>query len=178
MIDKLIEFIISVLEIFKCWEIIDHYDRGVRLRFGKQHKGELDPGLHWKWPFYIDSILTIMVKATTMPLKEQTVTTLDGTVVVVKAVIKYEIKDAVKILLEVNDAVDAVADMTQGIIREQIIERNYDTCNNTEFGKEITMKARREAEKWGVKIQSVTLTDFGKMTSIRLLNTPVQLEST
>ena len=112
-----------------------------------------------------------MIKTTTMRLPEQTVTTLDGVALVVKAIVKYEISDPAKMLLEVNDAVDAVADMAQAIIREHIIIRKHEDCNNVEFGNEITKKVRTEARRWGVAVDTVTLTDFGKMISVRLLNT-------
>lgn len=176
MIDKLIEYVLQFWDSIKFWEVIPHYDRGVRLRIGVQKGGELSNGLHWKIPF-ADDILTIMVKTTTMRLPEQTVTTKDNTPIVVKAVVKYEIKDACKVLLEVNDPIDAVADMTQGIIRNKVIESNYDECNTLDFSKEITTKAKSEARRWGIQIEEVTLTDLGRMTSIRLLNTQVQMEN-
>lgn len=176
MIDKLIELISQFADNLKFWEIINYYERGVRLRYGDPHGGELESGFHWKLPF-ADSIICIMVKTTTMRLPEQTVTTKDNKSVVVKAVIKYEIKDAVKVLLEVNDPIDAVADLTQGIIRDHIINRRYEDCNNIEFNREITVKARSEGNQWGIKIREVTLTDFGEMLSVRLLNTPVAIEN-
>lgn len=170
MIDRLIDVILQFADNIKFWQIVDHYEKGVRLRFGNYVGDVLGPGYHWKLPF-ADAILTIMIKMTTMRLPEQTVTTLDGKVVVVKAIIKYEISDAAKILLEVNDAIDAVADMAQGIVREKIIVANYEDCNNIMFGNEITKKVRAEAKKWGIEVEVVTITDFGRMTSIRLLNT-------
>ena len=50
-----------------------------------------------------------MVKPKTINLIEQTITTKDYKSVVVKSVIKYETADVVKLLLEVNDAADALA---------------------------------------------------------------------
>lgn len=175
LLEKLIDFILGLLEDILPFVIIDHYEKGVRLRFGKNGYPELEPGFNWKIPF-ADKIHTVMIKTTTMPLREQTLTTKDNVTIVVKAVIKYEIKDAKQILLEVNDAYDAVADMTQGIIRDFIIDRNYVDCNSPDLGKDITLKARQEAVNWGIKIRTITITDLGKMTSIRLLNTPLKTE--
>lgn len=176
MIDRLIDVILQFGDAIKCWEVINHYEKGVRLRFGKYVGDVLEPGYHWKIPF-ADTILTIMIKMTTMRLPEQTVTTLDGKVVVVKAIIKYEITDPAQILLEVNDAIDAVADMAQGIVREKIIAANYDTCNTMDFSNEITKKTRAEAKKWGILVDVVTITDFGKMMSLRLLNTSTIMQT-
>jgi len=177
MLDKLFEFLLGVWDSLKPWEIIPHYDRGVRLRFGvpvknKQGSATLEPGLHFKIPFF-DDILTVMIKATTVSLREQTITTKDNICIVVKAVIKYEIKDPEIILLEVNDALDAICDMTQGIIRNTFITTDYKDCNSEILGKNIKERAKKEVEKWGVKIQDVTITDLGKMTSLRILNSPL-----
>ncbi len=106
-----------------------------------------------------------------MNLTEQSVTTKDNVAVVVKAVIKYEISDIEKLLLEVNDPVDAISDMTQGIIREKIINRNYVECNDGVLTSEILRSAKIEAKKWGISILDITLTDLAQMRSIRLLNT-------
>jgi len=169
MLDKLIDLIVQFIEQILPVEIIPHYDRGVRLRFGKPRGEELGSGLHWKIPF-VDVILTHMVKTKTINLIEQTVTTKDYKSIVVKAVIKYEVTDVATLLLEVNDATDALADMVQGIIRDKIIEKFWNECNSQVLTNEIAKTAKNEAKKWGLKILEVTLTDLAEMRSIRLLN--------
>lgn len=169
MLDKLIDIIVQFIGDILPVEVIPHYDRGVRLRFGKPKGGELSPGLHWKIPF-VDTFLTHMVKTKTINLLEQTVTTKDYKSIVVKAVIKYEVIDVATLLLEVNDATDALADMVQGIIRDKIIEKNWTECNSQALTAEIAKTSKAEAKKWGLKILEITLTDLAEMKSIRLLN--------
>lgn len=167
MLDKLIDFLLQFLEHLLPVIVIPPYERGLRIRLGK-NLGILGNGWHWKIPF-ADVVLTQMVVTTTIPLPEQTITTKDNCSIVVKSVIKYEISDVEKLLLEVNDAVDAVSDMTQGIIRDIFVSKDWSECNDPEIVKAITQKARTEAEKWGIKISKVTLTDLGLMRSIRLI---------
>ena len=169
MLDKLLELIIEFIEDILPFTVILYYNKGVRLRLGKP-RGVLEHGFHWKIPF-ADNIITHMVKPTTMNLVEQSVTTKDNVSVVVKAVIKYEVADVEKLLLEVNDPVDAIADMVQGIIREKIINRNYSELNDGVLTSEISRSAKIEAKKWGISILDITLTDLAQMRSIRLLNT-------
>jgi regulator of protease activity HflC (stomatin/prohibitin superfamily) len=174
MFDKLLDLLISFGERVLPFEVINHYDRGVRLRFGKAVSKDgkptiLDPGLHWKWPF-IDDINSHMVKATTMDLKEQTITTKDDKSIVVRGVVKYEIDDVATLLLEVDTPTAAVADMSMGILRDTLIGKNWDECNDPDLSKEITSKIKREAKKWGIDVKAVTLTDLALMRSIRLLN--------
>ena len=168
MLDKLIDIVLQFISDIVPFVVIDHYDRGVRLRFGIP-KTELEPGFHWKIPF-ADQILTQMVKAKTINLSEQTITTKDGKSIVVKGVIKYEVSDVSTLLLEVNDATDALADMVQGIIRDKIISKNWEECNDSSLVGEISRAAKSEAKRWGLSILQITLTDLALMRSIRILN--------
>lgn len=169
MFDKLLDIVIEFLADILPFQVIPHYDRGVRLRLGKLYGTELQPGFHWKIPF-VDNILTHMVKPKTINLIEQTITTKDYKSVVVKAVIKYETSDVIKLLLEVNDSADALADMVQGIIRDKIVDRNWQECNSPSLISDISKKAKEEAKKWGLTIKEITLTDLAEMRSLRLLN--------
>lgn len=169
MLDKLIDIILQVIDDLVPWVVIPHYDRGVRLRLGKLRGGVMDCGFHWKIPF-ADQIQTHMVMPTTMNLSEQSVVTLDGTAVVVKAVIKYEVEDVQRLLLEVNSASDALSDMAQGIIRDKLIETAWSDCNNAKLTSDISRAIKMESKKWGIKVLTVILTDLSPMRSIRLLN--------
>jgi len=168
MFEKLIDVLLEFLDNIIPFVVIPAYDQGVRLRFGL-NKGKLEPGFHWKIPF-ADNILSHMVKTTTINLSEQTVTTKDWKSVVVKGVIKYEVKDVEILLLEVNDPIDAISDMAKGIIRTAFTERNWEDCNNGSVSTEITQKIKRESAKWGISVKEVTLTDLGEMKSFRLFN--------
>lgn len=158
------------------WEIIDHYNRGVRLRFGRvvtDKEGKpivLGPGFHWKWPIQIDDILTHMVKVTTMDLSEQTITTHDDRAIVVRGVLKYEVQDVATLLLECDSPAAAVADISMGIIRDAFVEKDWAECNDPKFPEQIAIKIRREAKKWGIYVIALTLTDLSNMKSFRLLN--------
>ncbi len=168
MLEKLIDVLIEIYDSLKPFVVIPEYDKGIRLRLGKS-KGVLEPGFHWKIPF-ADDILTHMVKTTTINLSEQTITTKDWKSIVVKAVIKYEVKDIEKLMLEVNDPVSAISDMAKGIIRNEFIQRPWEECNNGTVSTEITKEIKKESLKWGILVKEVTLTDLGEMRSFRLFN--------
>jgi regulator of protease activity HflC (stomatin/prohibitin superfamily) len=168
MFDRIIDFLISIIDKILPVVVVDHYNQGVRLRFGK-YNAVLNPGLHFKIPF-VDKVIEEMVKTTTVNLSEQTITTKDWRSVVVRAIIKYEVGDVKLFLLEVNDAIDALSDMSKGIIRDQIKKRDWKDCNGDDLEKEIYLKIRKEASKWGLKVLEVTLTDLGEVPSFRLFN--------
>lgn len=168
MLDKLIDIVLQFIDDLVPWVVIPHYDRGVRLRLGKPC-GVLECGFHWKVPF-ADQILTHMIMPTTMNLSEQSVVTADGTAVVVKAVIKYEVENVERLLLEVNSASDALSDMAQGLIRDKLIAADWKDCNNDKITSDISRSIKIEAKKWGIRVLTVVLTDLSPMRSIRLLN--------
>jgi regulator of protease activity HflC (stomatin/prohibitin superfamily) len=110
-----------------------------------------------------------MVKATTLNLSEQTITTKDGQSIVIRSVIKYEVSDVETLLLEVSNAVDALSDIVQGIIRDKIIEKDWSELNTSSLTGEISRASKAEARKWGITILQITITDLALMRSIRLL---------
>jgi regulator of protease activity HflC (stomatin/prohibitin superfamily) len=150
------------------FKVVNQTDEAVRLRFGK-FKEVLKPGLHWKWSF-ADEILSHSVLWTTYSVPAQSLTTKDGKDVVVKLIIKYRIVDIQTFLLEVWDAIDAISDMTQGISFDIVKERTWDELHTLDLKPLITRKARLEAKRWGIEIETVTLSDLAKIRSIRLLN--------
>jgi regulator of protease activity HflC (stomatin/prohibitin superfamily) len=168
MFDKLIDFIIEFIDQILPVVIIKEYDKGAFFRFGK-YKKIIGPGLHFKIPF-IDSIDNHTVVTTTMTLPAQSVVTKDGISVVIKAQIKYEIEDLSVFAVKVYDAIDAISDMTCGIIFQNIKNKTYQEACTSDLNKLITSGAKREAKQWGINIEKITVTDFSQMRSIRLFN--------
>ncbi len=168
MFDKLVELLTNWWLEIKPIVIIRDYEQAVLLRFGK-FKGVLTPGLHFKLPFF-DEVIDQHVVVTTLSLDAQSLYTRDKQNIVVKGVIKYKISDVKIFLLEVFDAQDALADMSQSIIKNVIMAMTLDECTDSELDNILTKKVRVEARKWGVDIQQVTLTDLAPIKSFRLIN--------
>lgn len=170
MFDKIFEFFSSFFDYLKFYWIIEQYNRGVLLRFGKFVR-VLPPGLHWKWPF-ADYILEHTIVPTTMRLYHQSLHTSDDKPIVIQAIIKYQVSDVETLLMKVYDPVDAIGDMTQAVIKNIIMEKTWEECRNPDLDNMITRKARVEAKKWGIEIIQVTLVDINKAPSFRLIQNP------
>jgi len=171
--DKLIDFLLSILDKLLPFTVVNQTDKGVRLRFGKFIQ-VTPPGFHWKIPF-ADEVIKHTVLWTTHSAPAQSLTTKDGKDIVVKGIIKYRISDIETFLLEVWDATDALSDMTQGIIFDIVKEKNWDELQTIDLKPLITRKVRNEAKRWGIEIETVTLSDLARITSIRLLNDGINL---
>jgi len=168
MFDKLIDLIINWFNYLTPAVIIPNYEEAVLLRNG-HFKKVLGPGFHVKIPIF-DEVITQHVVVTTLSLAAQSLYTKDKQNIVVKGVIKYRIADVKTFLLEVFDAQDALADMTQSIIKNIIISSSLEQCIDPEMDNVLTKKVRAESKKWGVDIQQVTLTDIAPIRSYRIIN--------
>lgn len=170
MFDKLIDLLLGFFDYIKFWAVIEEYNRGVLLRFGKYVK-VLEPGFHWKIPF-ADVVTESTIVPTTMRLYHQSLHTKDDKPIVVQAIIKYQVSDVMTLNMKVYDAIDAIGDMTQAIIKKFIMESTWEEVRNPELDNEITKKARVEAKKWGLEILQVTLVDISKAPSFRMIQNP------
>jgi regulator of protease activity HflC (stomatin/prohibitin superfamily) len=168
MLDSLIQWLTSIIDHISPFFIVRQYENGIQLRFGKYMRS-LDPGLYIKIPF-IDEILTQHVVLTTLSLPAQSLVTSDNKNIVVEAMVKYKITDAQVFLLEVYDSIDAVSDISQGIIKELIMSSTWEQCRDNELDNSITKKVRNELKKFGVYVDKVTLTSISEIKTFRLIN--------
>lgn len=173
MFDKILEFFITFFDYLKMWWVIEQYNQGVVLRFGKYHR-VVGPGFHWKLPF-ADYVMEHTIVPTTMRLYHQSLHTKDDKSVVIQAIIKYQVSDVETLLMKVYDPVDAIGDMTQSIIKNVIMGSTWQEVINPDLDNIITKKARVEAKKWGIEIIQVTLVDINKAPSFRLIQNPTNI---
>jgi regulator of protease activity HflC (stomatin/prohibitin superfamily) len=168
MFDKLIQLLLEFWNDLKPFVVIEHFNSGVILRFGKGHR-MTGPGFHWKWPFAETSTTTTVVP-TTMDLKPQTVMTKDGHIVTVRGMVKSQVDDVWRFLLEVYDTPDAVGDTTMGVIARLIMDSTFEEIKGTDINNEISKKSRAQAKNYGVNIIQVTLVDISPSRSFRIYN--------
>jgi regulator of protease activity HflC (stomatin/prohibitin superfamily) len=167
-IEKLIDLFVQFLEFFKFCTIIDQYERGVRLRFGK-FKSELGPGLHFQLPFYIDTILNENVVTKMYQLSTQSVSTLDGKPIAAGAVIAYSIRSIEKALLEVDSVSHAIADACQATVTDCILESTWDEVRSPKFTETMTARCRKRGWKYGVEIESVRFCELAIVRTYRTI---------
>ena len=87
-----------------------------------------------------------------------------------ESIVKYKVINAKKYLLEVEDSIDAINDVTQGKIKELITHLNWDELREFK-DSEIKDKVVLEAREWGIKIYYITITSLVKTRVFKLINT-------
>jgi membrane protease subunit HflK len=171
MFQPIFDFIALFWDYLKMYWIIEDYNKGVVLRWGRFNR-VMEPGFSWKWPF-AEVVLETTIVPTTMRLSAQSLKTIEGEPIVCESVIKYEVRDVRTLLLKVYDATDAIVDMTQAIIKSLVLEKTWDECRTAEMDSAITRKARVEAKKWGIEIIQVTIVSIAKAPTVRLLGATI-----
>ncbi len=80
----------------------------------------------------------------------------------------------VKMTTEIYDCTDAIIDLAEGHIMNEVNNATYEECRDTlSLSNTITKKVRNEVKRYGVAIEQITLTSFIKTRNYRLFNDTV-----
>jgi len=167
--DRLVEFLIQSMELFRFWIVLDSFEQGVLLRLGKFVR-VVEPGLHFMWPFRIDHVLYESVVPTTHSMGNESITTKDGKSVGFHAIITYKVHDIRKAMLEIAETDHAVRDACQGEVGRVL--RDHDWCDiigSTEILDKLTAACRKRAFRYGIEVMSVQLAGLALVKTIRLM---------
>ncbi len=164
MFDKLVALIERFGYQLMPFFIIEEWNAGVHLRYGK-YLNTLNSGIHFKIPFF-DSIMETPVITQSVNLPSQTLTTLDEQSIVLKSIIRYRVNDVGTYLLGVMHANDVLIDTTQGMIRDVVEITTWEDL--VDVNETITNKVKDYVVKWGIEVEAVTITDLGLVKSFRI----------
>ena len=166
MFDKLVQLIERFGYQMMPYVIIEEWNAGVHLRYGKWIK-TLYAGIHFKIPFF-DSIIECPVITQSVNLPSQTLTTLDEESIVLKSIIRYKVSNVRTYLLGVMHANDVLIDTTQGIIRDVVEMTTWPGL--VDVNSQITNEVKEYVVRWGIEVEAVTITDLGLVKSFRIFN--------
>jgi len=170
MFDRIFDFLESVWEWIIPFVIIDQYEQGVVLRFGKFQR-ILNPGLRWIIPLGVDAVKYETVVRQTAYLDVQSITSQDGKSVSVSAIVVFTITNIRKFLLEIDEGETDMTNMVYGIITDFVESTIWINIRGKNFNKKVLEKCRRDCENYcGVKIISIKWSDKATARNIRLWN--------
>jgi regulator of protease activity HflC (stomatin/prohibitin superfamily) len=165
MFDKLIDLIVTFIHEALPFKIVNEWEQGVHLRFGKFIR-IVKPGLRGKISFF-DTILTTPVITQTVNLSPQTVTSADERSVVLSSIVRYHIYDVEKFLLGVMHANDVLVDTTQGIIRDIVEDTTWSEL--VDLTNRVTPEVNKQVQKWGINVEMISFPDLGEITTYRII---------
>lgn len=169
MFDKLVDFLLGFVHLFKFWTVLDPYEQGVLLRLGTFVK-VLDPGFHWVLPLHIDAIASLHIVPSTHSLGDESMITKDGKSCGFHAIVTFQVNDIKKALLDVADVDHAVRDSCSGEIGRVLRESTWDEITGADILDKLTSACRKRGWKWGIEIMSVQLAGLSIVKNLRLMN--------
>lgn len=140
--------------------IVQQYERGVTFRLGRVI-GERQPGLRLIIPF-VDQLRKVNLRIIAMPIPLQQVITQDNVSMNVSAVAYYQIVDATKSLVAIDNAPSAINQIAQTTVRNIMGQHPLDEILSSTAEINLKVKAILDetTETWGVKISRVELKDI------------------
>jgi len=170
MFDKLLDFIFATWKWFIPWVVINSYEQGVILQFGKFRR-VVNPGFNIMLPFGIDVCTQETVVRQTSYLEVQSLTSADNKPVTINGILVFTISDIRKFLLEIDDGETDLQNMCYGVITDCVESHNWNTIRSAKFNREVLKKCRNVSENYcGVKLIHVKWSDKATTRSIRLWN--------
>ena len=137
--------------------VINQYERGVILRFGK-FKRTLNPGLHIIIP-YIDVMKKVDIRTTPMDIPKQEVITKDNITVNVDAVVYFKVLDSKKAVLDITNYTYATSTFAQTALRD--VTGNFELdellSKRDEISSQIKEIVDKRTDLWGIDIEDVKL---------------------
>jgi regulator of protease activity HflC (stomatin/prohibitin superfamily) len=140
--------------------VIDQFERGVVLRFGRLHGEPRNPGLTFIAPV-ADRLHKVTMQVITMPVPAQDGITRDNVTVKVDAVVYYRVYDPVRVVVDVQNYQAAIAQVAQASLRSIIGKSELDDLlsNRERLNQGLELMLDSPAVDWGVHIDRVDIKD-------------------
>lgn len=157
--DGFLVFILIIVGIFilSGIKIINQYERGVVLTFGK-FTGLRQPGFRIVIPI-IQRLIRVDVRSTPIDVTKQEVITKDNVTAGIDAIVYFRVVDAPKAVLETTNYVYATSQFAQAALRD--VTGNFELDDLLSKREEISQKIKEivdaETSKWGIDIENVKM---------------------
>jgi len=151
--------------VFQIWSqhlspfvVLSEYESGIVLRMGIYRK-YLTKGINFKMPL-MDYTMTTIVTKDTYHVANVSVTTIDGKTISVGAIVEFEITDAKKFFLDVNEAHSNAHDITRGIIADYLSDCDWVDVKKKTTLTQIKNKLKPQMEAMGMNVTQVMFGDI------------------
>ncbi|RME86432.1 MAG: slipin family protein [Caldilineae bacterium] len=151
-------FILALI-ILSAIKIVQEYERGVVFRLGR-YVGVRGPGLIVLIPF-VERMVKVDLRVVTMDVPSQEAITRDNVTVRVNAVAYFQVLDADKAVINVEDYRRATAQIAQTTLRSVLGQHELDDLlsHRERINQELQRIIDEATEPWGVKVSVVEVKD-------------------
>jgi regulator of protease activity HflC (stomatin/prohibitin superfamily) len=148
--------------------VVNQFEQGVVLRFGRLHGAPRAPGLVLIAPG-ADRLHKVNMQVVTMPVPAQEGITRDNVTVKVDAVVYYKIYDPVRVVVGVQNYQAAIAQVAQASLRSIIGKSELDDLlsNRERLNQGLELMLDNPAVDWGIHIDRVDIKDVALPESMK-----------
>lgn len=149
-------------------KMVQQYQRGVVLRFGRLLPGVQEPGLRVLIPF-ADQMTKVPVQTLVLDVPSQGTITRDNVTIGVDAVVYFRVVDPVRAVINVENYMGAVSQVSQTSLRSVIGRADLDTLlsDREAINSELRAVIDTPTEDWGIRIDRVEVKDISLPESMR-----------
>jgi regulator of protease activity HflC (stomatin/prohibitin superfamily) len=154
--------IVALLLLASSVRLVQQYEQGVVLRFGRLLPTIRQPGLRWIVPL-ADRMRKVSMQTIVMGIPAQGAITRDNVTLTVDAVVYYRVIDPVKAIINVQHYPTAVSQVAQTSLRAVIGRADLDTLLSERNQVNTELKAVIDAPTegpWGLSIERVEVKDI------------------
>jgi len=140
-------------------KIVQQYEHGVLFRFGRVVGLRL-PGLNLIIPL-VDRLVKVDLRTITMVVEPQEVITRDNVTIKVDAVVYFNVVDAEKSVVKVQDYMRATSQIAQTTLRSVLGQSDLDEvlAHRDQINQRLRDIIDEQTEPWGVKVTLVEVKD-------------------
>jgi regulator of protease activity HflC (stomatin/prohibitin superfamily) len=148
--------------------VINQYEQGIVLRFGRLRGEPRGPGVTLIAPG-ADRLHKVNMQVVTMPVPAQDGITRDNVTVKVDAVVYYKVYDPVQVTLGVQNYQAAIAQVAQASLRSIIGKSELDDLlsNRERLNQGLELMLDSPAVDWGIHIDRVDIKDVALPESMK-----------
>ncbi len=153
-------FFILIFIVFPGFKVVQQYEKGVVFFLGKIISVK-DPGLNWIIP-YLQWMRKVDFRTLTLPIPPQKIITKDNVSVDISAVAYFQITDAIKSIVAIENVRQAIDQIAQTTVRNIVGRFQLDEVlsERDAINKEIRIVLDAHTEPWGVVVSLVEIKDI------------------
>lgn len=161
-VKELLEYIFNI---FKIWVIVQPWQQGIRVRFGKNKK-LLNPGIHFKIP-YFDSVYVQETRMRMVNIPIQTVTCSDKNTVTLSGTLGYSISNIETLYSTLYHPESTIISICMAMVTDYIskVELGSITLDNIE---EYVLEELQKVD-YGLRFERFEITNFASVKTFRII---------
>src|ERR1700712_1993624 len=159
---------VGLVTLLSAVKMVQQYERGVVLRFGRLLSEVRQPGLRLIIPF-VDRMRKVSIQTIVLDIPSQGTITRDNVTIGVDAVVYFRVVDPVRAIINVQNYLLATSQVSQTSLRSVIGRADLDTLlsDREQINSELRAVIDAPTEEWGISIDRVEIKDISLPEGMR-----------